>query len=303
MTSKLRVLDLFSGIGGFSLGLERTGGFRTVAFCEIEPFPRKVLAKHWPDIPIFEDVRNLHAQDLPEPIDIVCGGYPCQPFSVAGKRKGAADDRHLWPEIARLLRELDAAGRKPAWCLFENVAGHVNMGLDQVLSDLESQGYTVWPLIIPACSVNAPHRRDRLWIIANSPCPMLNRGRNKGEARGHEFTNSGCDAANPNIEGLAKREEQPTWEKQPTVERSCIAITDAESKQTRGIFFPWFSPNLEHGGYWGRQTKEWTTEPPVCCGDDGIPDRVARLKSLGNAVVPQVVEVIGRAILKAEQNK
>jgi DNA (cytosine-5)-methyltransferase 1 len=148
----LRVLDLFSGIGGFSLGLERTGGFRTVAFCEIEPFPRKVLAKHWPDVPIFEDVRKLHAEDLPEPVDVICGGYPCQPFSIAGKRKGAEDDRHLWPEIARLLRELDAIRRKPAWCLFENVTGHVNLGLNQVLADLESQNYTAWPLIIPACA-------------------------------------------------------------------------------------------------------------------------------------------------------
>ena len=164
----LRVLDLFSGIGGFSLGLERTGGFRTVAFCEIEPFPRKVLAKHWPNVPIFEDVRKLHAEDLPEPVDVICGGYPCQPFSLAGKRKGTEDDRHLWPEIARLLRELDAIGRKPAWCLFENVAGHVNMGLDQVLSDLEGQGYTAWPLIIPACGVDAPHRRDRVWIVAHA---------------------------------------------------------------------------------------------------------------------------------------
>jgi len=112
----LNVLDLFSGIGGFSLGLERAG-MRTVAFCEIEPFCQAVLRKHWPGVPIFEDVRKLTASDLSEPIDVICGGYPCQPFSVAGKRLGAADDRHLWPEYFRLVKEL-----RPAWVIGENVA-------------------------------------------------------------------------------------------------------------------------------------------------------------------------------------
>lgn len=165
---KLKVLDLFSGIGGFSLGLERIGGFETIAFCEIEPFPRKVLQKHWPDVPIFEDVRTLHATDLPRAVDVICGGYPCQPFSLAGKRQGAEDDRHLWPEIDRLLREFSSTGKKPSWCVFENVAGHINMGLDSVLADLEGQGYTAWPLVIPACAVDAPHRRDRVWIVAHA---------------------------------------------------------------------------------------------------------------------------------------
>ena len=118
----LRVLDLFSGIGGFSLGLERTGGFETVAFCEIDPFCRQVLAKHWPDVPIHEDVRSLNG-DAIGPVDVVCGGYPCQPFSLAGKRAGQEDDRHLWPEMYRIMDEL-----RPAWFIGENVAGHVSMG-------------------------------------------------------------------------------------------------------------------------------------------------------------------------------
>ena len=159
---KLRVLDLFSGIGGFSLGLERTGGFETVAFCEIDPFCRKVLSKHWPDVPIFEDVRELTSEQT-GPIDLICGGYPCQPFSHAGQRRGAEDDRHLWPEVKRLVASI-----RPRWCLFENVAGHISMGLDEVLSDLESEGYTAWTVVIPACAVDAPHRRDRVWIVANS---------------------------------------------------------------------------------------------------------------------------------------
>ena len=159
----IKVMDLFSGIGGFSLGLERAGGFETAAFCEIEEYPQRVLKKHWPDVPIFDDVRKLTKEDLPDDIRLVCGGYPCQPFSTAGKRKGAGDDRHLWPEVARLVSEI-----RPDWCLFENVAGHVSMGLDEVLSDLEGLGYAWEAFIIPAVAVDAPHRRDRVWIVANS---------------------------------------------------------------------------------------------------------------------------------------
>ena len=159
----IKVLDLFSGIGGFSLGLERTGGFETAAFCEIEEYPQRVLKKHWPDVPIFDDVRKLTKEDLPDDIRLVCGGYPCQPFSTAGKRKGAGDDRHLWPEVARLVSEI-----RPDWCLFENVAGHVSMGLDEVLSDLEGLGYTAEAFIIPAVALDAHHRRDRVWIVAHT---------------------------------------------------------------------------------------------------------------------------------------
>ena len=157
---KLRHLDLFSGIGGFSLGLERTGGFETVAFCEIEPFCQKVLKKHWPDVPIYDDVRTLDADGLGN-VDIITGGYPCQPFSLAGKRDGEEDDRHLWPEMFRIIQAF-----RPAWVIGENVAGHISMGLDQVLFDLESADYACQAFVIPACAVDAPHRRDRVWIIA-----------------------------------------------------------------------------------------------------------------------------------------
>ena len=157
----MRVLDLFSGIGGFSLGLERAE-METVAFCEFDEKARLVLKKHWPDVPIFNDVRELNAERLKHlyPIDLICGGFPCQPFSVAGKRKGKEDDRHLWPEYFRLIQEI-----RPRWVIGENVAGLINMGLDQVLSDLESENYTCQTLVIPACAVNAPHRRDRVWVI------------------------------------------------------------------------------------------------------------------------------------------
>jgi DNA (cytosine-5)-methyltransferase 1 len=156
----LKVLDLFSVIGGFSLGLERTGGFETVAFCEIDPFCQKVLKKHWPDVPIYNDVRTLNYDG---PVDVITGGYPCQPFSLAGKRQGESDDRHLWPAMFSLVKK-----HRPSWVIGENVAGHIGMGLDDVLSDLEGEAYAVRTFVIPACAVDAPHRRDRVWIVAHT---------------------------------------------------------------------------------------------------------------------------------------
>jgi len=201
----MKVLDLFSGIGGFSLGLERAG-MTTVAFCEIEEFPRKVLAKHWPDVPIYPDVRELTKEQLDNDgitVDVICGGYPCQPFSTAGKRRGAEDDRHLWPEYLRLIREI-----KPRYVIGENVAGHISMGLDTVLSDLEGEGYTWQAFVIPACAVNAPHRRDRVWIIANSTKLHSNGGRtDKGKSKGQkpelgsDYVQDAADTSGDRLQG------------------------------------------------------------------------------------------------------
>jgi len=155
------VLDLFSGIGGFSLGLERAG-METVAFCENDKFCQKVLAKHWPDIPIHENIEELDGRQYRGTVDLVCGGFPCQPFSVAGEQRGKEDDRALWPEMLRVIREVE-----PAWVIGENVSGIINMELDNVLSDLEDSGYSCQTFVIPACSVDAKHRRDRVWIIAS----------------------------------------------------------------------------------------------------------------------------------------
>jgi DNA (cytosine-5)-methyltransferase 1 len=138
----LRHLDLFSGIGGFALAARRVG-WETVGFCEVDPFCRAVLRKHWPDVPIHPDVRELTA-DAVGSVDIITGGYPCQPFSYAGERRGTDDDRHLWPEFARLIREL-----RPRWAVGENVAGHITMGLDAVLIDLEGLGYSWEAFVIP----------------------------------------------------------------------------------------------------------------------------------------------------------
>jgi DNA (cytosine-5)-methyltransferase 1 len=164
----MRLLDLFSGIGGFSLGLERAG-FRTVAFCEIEPYPRAVLAKHWPGVPIYEDVRTLSADTLRRdgvwPIDVIAGGFPCQDLSYAGKRAGIEGERSgLWSEFARLIGEV-----RPRFAIMENVPGLLSAGHGRVLGDLAALGYdAVWDCV-PASAVGAPHRRDRVWIVAYAP--------------------------------------------------------------------------------------------------------------------------------------
>lgn len=162
----MNVLDLFSGIGGFSLGLERAG-MRTVAFCEIEPFQRAVLRKHWPTVPIYDDVRTLTADRLRADgisVDAICGGFPCQDISVAGKGAGIAEGTRsgLWSEYARLIGEI-----RPRFVIVENVAALLYRGLDRVLGDLAALGYDAEWHCIPAAAVGLPHERDRIWIIGN----------------------------------------------------------------------------------------------------------------------------------------
>jgi DNA (cytosine-5)-methyltransferase 1 len=161
----LKVLDLFSGIGGFSLGLERTGGFETVAFCEIEPFCRLVLAKHWPKVPIYEDVRTLSADTLRRDglaADVICGGFPCQDISRAGAGAGLAGERSgLWREYARLIGDI-----RPSFVLVENVAALLDRGMDTVCGDLASLGYDAEWATVSACSMGAPHMRQRVFIVA-----------------------------------------------------------------------------------------------------------------------------------------
>jgi len=154
-------LDLFSGIGGFALAAN-WAGYQTVGFCEIEDYPRRILSKRFPGVPCHRDIRELDGS-IYRGVDLITGGYPCQPFSQAGQRKGKEDDRHLWPELRRVV-----AQARPAFLVAENVAGHITLGLDEVLADLESEGYAGRAIVVPACAVNAPHRRERVWIIAHS---------------------------------------------------------------------------------------------------------------------------------------
>ena len=175
----IRILDICSGIGGFSLGLESTGGFDTVAFCEFDDFCRKVLNKHWPDVPIYKDLKEIgnEPERIIQDFDLICGGIPCQPFSVAGKKKGKEDDRHLWPYMYEIIKH-----KKPSWVIVENVGGFVNVALDDVCLDLEAQGYATQSFIIPACSVEAPHRRDRIWILGKFMGNASSDGRIEGES-------------------------------------------------------------------------------------------------------------------------
>ncbi len=183
--SLLRHVDLCSGIGGFSLGFEWAELSTPILFCDTEPWCRKILAKNFPNVPIATDVKEL-AHDperlVPEH-DILTAGYPCQPFSVAGRQKGFEDDRHIWPYILRIV-----AHKRPTWCVFENVHGHIALGLDQVLADLEAEGYSTRTFVVPACGVNAPHKRDRLWIVGYSEHDGSStskiRGSNAQDARG-----------------------------------------------------------------------------------------------------------------------
>ena len=160
-------LSLFSGIGGLDLAAE-WAGFRTVGQCEWADYPRAVLEKHWPGLPRWRDIRTLTGDDFYaktglRTVTVLSGGFPCQPFSTAGKRRGKEDDRYLWPEMLRVIQEI-----RPAWVVGENVAGIVSMALDTVLSDLESIGYACQAFVIPACAVDAPHRRDRVAIVGYS---------------------------------------------------------------------------------------------------------------------------------------
>ena len=165
----VRHLDLFSGIGGFALAARMVGGIETVGFCERDEWAWSVLNKNFPGIPIHNDVKTLSGNEYGR-IDLITGGYPCQPFSVAGKQLGKNDDRHLWPEVRRIIEQC-----RPRWVLCENVAGHIELGLDEVLSELEAIGYSGRATVIPACAVDAMHRRDRVWIVAHANGERINR--------------------------------------------------------------------------------------------------------------------------------
>lgn len=193
-------LDLFSGIGGFALAAKSTWGerYRNVGFCEIDGFCQKVLRKNFgSDIKIFNDIKNLTRKDINGTVRLITGGFPCQPFSVAGKKKGASDDRFLWPEMFRLFRTI-----RPEWLIGENVVGLWNMEFEDMLSQVESEGYQVETFIIPACALNAPHRRDRIWILAYPSSRRLDAFRNEKDftyKNSHEWSS---EYELQNIEGL-----------------------------------------------------------------------------------------------------
>jgi DNA (cytosine-5)-methyltransferase 1 len=325
----LKVLDLFSGIGGFSIGLERTGGFETVAFCEIEPFPRKVLAKHWPEVPIYDDVRTLTADRLAADgiaVDVICGGFPCQDISTAGKGAGLAGERSgLFFEITRLVGELG-----PRFVILENVSALLGRGLADVLGTLASLGYDAEWHCIPASYIGAPHRRDRIWIVAypnsrhdaarfgtaaypraarasqgsdicEGEAPFGERIRLKSGKRRQDVADAAFmqrDGGNDNTGSCVECQVSELGN-----DGGPGALADANRARLEG-----WSESRHAPGKRARFQQlierradsvgqSWASEPDVGRVANGVPDRAHRLKGLGNAVVPQIPELIGRAIL------
>ncbi len=211
-------LDFCSGIGGWALAF-RELGINTVAFCEIEKYPQKVLQKNFPGVPIFNDLKELTYEDIKERtgvdgIDILTCSYPCQPFSVAGKQKGEEDPRHLWPDTFRLVQEC-----RPTWFVGENVSGHIKLGLDTVLKDLESEGYDTRTFVIPASSVGAWHKRERLWIIGHKTVPNTS-GKRSSTQREREHRE---------LEETSQGKEKARGESTIRTPSSCTDVSDTES--------------------------------------------------------------------------
>lgn len=313
----MTVGSLFSGIGGFDLGLERAG--MTIKWqVEIDDFCNKVLEKHWPDVKRYRDIKELRGDEL-EPVDLICGGFPCQPFSAAGKRRSKEDDRYLWPEMLRVIRAV-----RPNWIIGENVAGIVSLALDDVLSDLENEGYSCQSFIIPACAVNAPHRRDRVWIIAhrNSERQLQQEGtleeqrrrigdNNKQNAADSDNSRSRTSRDGDNREWQEKNKGQERFSQyessgynEATSNTSYHRLQRSEWKGTHEKGKTTYGSIAECNRSW---TESWIqVATSLCRVDDGLPSwmvghRTKRLKALGNAVVPQIVEIIGRAIIEIEQ--
>ena len=301
--------SLFSGIGGFDLAAE-WNGWNNVFNCEWEEFPRKVLKHHFPNAKQYEDIKDFNATEYRGRIDVLSGGFPCQPFSVAGQRKGTEDDRHLWPEMLRVIREC-----QPRWVVGENVRGLVNwagkdgrvgMVFEEVCSDLEALGYSVQSFIIPACATNAPHRRDRVWIVANRkddrPSQTKNLERTRGEREPHnrDEVRASLDAVsgignapNTGCAGYKRNKFNGTFERG---ERHCD-----ESH--------WTTSELYKIPHW----DNFPTVPAVCGGDDGLPKeldgitfskwRRESIKAYGNAIVPQVAQRIFESIQQYENEQ
>ena len=320
----ITTLDLFAGIGGFALGLEATGHFRTTCFVENEPYCQAVLKHHWPDIPVLGDIRNVRREDLPDPSPgLICGGFPCQPFSHAGKQRAQDDPRHLWPEMFRLIREC-----RPTWVVGENVAGLIKLGLDEVLTDLEGEGYATRTFNIPACAVGAPHLRQRLWIVAHSDSQSEPDGASDGNAGqrqlGFDFVadaHGGGRHTQSLPSAISSQRQNDFNTDQSGKGRSKRVVADTKRPGTgmeehRGSGQGRESPHPSQpevlrqedgaGGTEGLATNSgrsqewWEVEPSVGRLGDGLPNRVPQLRALGNAIVPKIAKEIGEAIHAAE---
>ncbi len=272
----LTVGSLFSGIGGLDLGLERAG-MKIIWQSEIDPYCNKVLKKHWPEVPNYGNIKEIDWSRVPRP-DVICGGYPCQPFSTAGKRRGTDDPRHLWPWVRDAISNL-----RPRYAILENVRGHLSMGGLQVIGELAEVGYNAEWRVVSAAGMGAPHRRDRIIIVAypnntGKRTPggnMEQQGETGSTQRGNSWNELGRRGANVADTNSGRREQcQP--------ETKPLSWTSGSSKRD---YANW-----------------WQVEPDVGRVVNGVSARVDRLRGLGNAVVPQVAEYIGRLVMAAELN-
>lgn len=287
--------SLFSGIGGFDLAAEWMG-WENVFHCEWNPFGQKILKHYWPNAKSYGDITKTDFTEWKGKVDVVSGGFPCQPYSQAGKRKGKADDRHLWPEMLRAIREI-----QPRWIVGENVPGLLNwqrgMVLDEIKADLEAAGFEIFPsLVLPACGKNAPHRRDRLWIVAHTKNDFSNdefRNEEQGtralpEKRFNEFittTNTG-----------SKRFQRGIFRQQRNVCGQAGTFKRSEPSRTFAEGIEWI---------------EFPTQSPVCSRDDGLSSeldgitiskhRKESLMAYGNAIVPQIAYEIFKSIEEFEK--
>ena len=330
---ELNVLDLFSGIGGFSVGLEATGKFKTIGFCEQDKFCQKVLRKHWSDVPIYEDIKKLDGRKIKA--DVVVGGFPCQSFSIAGKQKGKDDERYLWDEMFRVIKEV-----QPKWIIGENVQNLINISDGQILqgihNDLEAENYEVQTFCISAASIGAWHKRSRVWIVAaNTKCLGLSKRSKKSEKfkgketsdkyinsnQGSQLRAAGNEVELPNTNKFGTQIQ--TQGKLSSIKmsgssckkRSIKKISNTKrkglerlnqhsssiSQQDQRLQFRNESSRGEK-----RQKTWWQTQSELCGVPDGVqyelyPDRANRIKALGNSIVPQIVTEIGKAIIKAEE--
>lgn len=293
--SKLRVLSLFAGIGGFDLGLERTGGFHTVAVAELDPYASRILALRFPDAPNVGDVTKAEYPDA----DVICAGFPCQDLSYAGAGAGLAGSRSgLFWEVVRAARVV-----RPRYVILENVAALLGRGLDVVLRALAEIGYDAEWHCIPASAVGAPHRRDRIWIIAHARseqheggCPPIS-GQIAAELLRANSDAEGEGRSGGRVRGRVE-EGRSLWNHEPA--DLCETVADASCGRRQGagdVQSAAGQAGQPFGAAW------WFVEPDVGRVAHGIPKRVDRLRCLGNAVVPQIPELIGRAILASLNKK
>jgi len=292
----LRHGSLFSGIGGFDLAAEWMG-WENVFHCEYDSFCQKILKHHFPNSKLYKDVKTFNASNYAGRIDIISGGFPCQPFSSAGKRKGTEDERHLWPQMLRIIREVS-----PSYVVGENVRGLLNWSgglvFEQVCLDLENEGYEVTPYLLPACGKNAPHRRDRIWFVAKNSNEN-GRGGNKREEESN-VRGFGDIGAGDNV-------------RVPSNDAEVRTAPDTTRVRQRGEGYRVRESKLFNENGKATNWQNFPTQPPLCGGDDGLPKeldgitfpkwRSESIKGYGNAIVPQVAHRIFESIKEYELKK